>query len=79
MNKILQKCLDELNKEPFKVDKVIGMLETLLEMNGGNPVYNTGIAIPRVEVINSTSMSDEETLIADALKVGPLGSMTHGG
>lgn len=32
---ILQKCLDELNKEPFKIDKVIGMLETLIEMDGG--------------------------------------------
>ena len=30
---ILQKCLDELNKEPFKIDKVIGMLETLIEMD----------------------------------------------
>jgi hypothetical protein len=30
--KILQKCLDELNKEPFKIDKVIGMLETMIEM-----------------------------------------------
>ena len=31
--KILQKCLDELNKEPFKIDKVIGMLETMIEMS----------------------------------------------
>lgn len=35
---ILQKCLDELNKEPLKIDKVIGMLETLIEMDNTNTV-----------------------------------------
>ena len=43
MNKILQKCLDELNQNPHKIEKVIGMLETLIEMNGGDAttIYNT--------------------------------------
>lgn len=36
---ILQKCLDELNKEPFKIDKVIGMLETLIEMDNSPSPY----------------------------------------
>lgn len=34
-NKILQKCVEELNKENFSREYVLGMLETIIEMNGG--------------------------------------------
>lgn len=30
---ILSKCIEELNKETFRKDYVLGMLETLVEMN----------------------------------------------
>lgn len=32
-NTIIKKCLDELQKESFRKDYVIGMLETLYEMS----------------------------------------------
>ena len=36
---ILQKALDELNKETPNIEKVKGMLETLVEMDSPSPVY----------------------------------------
>lgn len=32
--KVLTKCLEELSKETPNIDKVIGMLETIIEMSG---------------------------------------------
>jgi hypothetical protein len=33
--KILQKCVEELKKETFSKEYVLGMLETVIEMSGG--------------------------------------------
>lgn len=35
--KILQKCITELKTEKPKIDYVLGMLETLMEMTGKEP------------------------------------------
>lgn len=65
--KILQKCLDELNKEPFKIDKVIGMLETMIEMSEETKLKNYPLIpqdIPTQTWNPVTSIapkSDEET------------------
>lgn len=44
-NNIIKKCLEELQKEGFRKDYVIGMLETLYEMTDG-PVITQPRAIP---------------------------------
>lgn len=50
MNNIIKKCIDELNKEEFRKDYVIGMLETLYDIQNAaakNPVP----AVPAGEYI----------------------------
>lgn len=39
--KILQKCIDELSKDTPNIDKVIGMLETIIEMSSTQMVIPT--------------------------------------
>ena len=38
---IIKKCLDELQKDTFRKDYVIGLLESFYEMQSGNPVVKT--------------------------------------
>lgn len=45
---ILRKCLEELNKEDFRKDYVIGMLETLVEMS--NPLNLAGLASKPINI-----------------------------
>ena len=35
---IIKKCLDELQKETFRKDYIIGLLESFYEMQAGNPI-----------------------------------------
>lgn len=76
--KILQKCLDELNKEPFKIDKVIGMLETMIEMVNEqsqnvpfqypNPIPMPNYQLPVVTSVTATNepIPVEHSTIEDA-------------
>ncbi len=57
---ILQKCLDELKKEDFRKDYVIGMLETLIEMSDAPKVVPMVIKKPTP---NKPEMTDEATLL----------------
>lgn len=77
MNKILQKCLDELNKEPFKIDKVIGMLETLIEMSGGSVNKNTSSGSLKEYRIPSDEWSGLDTSIPESYvtKPGPVAQL----
>lgn len=46
-NKILQKCVDELQKESPKIDYVLGMLESVIEMTTTSTTYTGhGYATP---------------------------------
>lgn len=36
--KVLTKCLEELSKESPNIEKVIGMLETIIEMSSSQPL-----------------------------------------
>lgn len=36
--KVLTKCLEELSKESPNIEKVIGMLETIIEMSSSQPI-----------------------------------------
>lgn len=64
---ILQKCLDELNKEDFRKDYVVGMLETLIEMQTAAEVTNR---LPSIQIgAPSTALAkdaDNEAAILDA-------------
>ena len=58
---ILQKCLDELNKESPRLDYVKGMLETVISMGSITtplPVYHT----PTTTIISRTTGSELEEI-----------------
>lgn len=38
--KVLTKCLEELSKETPNIEKVIGMLETIIEMSNSQPIIS---------------------------------------
>lgn len=42
--KILQKCVEELKKDTFSKEYVLGMLETLIEMQDTTPKYTYSTA-----------------------------------
>lgn len=52
MNTILQKCITELNKETPNVEKVIGMLETIIEL--GSAVVVQKVETPAAQVVTAT-------------------------
>ncbi len=74
--KILQKCLDELNKQPFKIDKVIGMLETMIEMSGETPIVTL-----RQPFSSSTEVYAEPVLVKDNVdeKIDEIAELYTGG
>jgi hypothetical protein len=67
--KIIQKCIEELKKETFSKEYVLGMLETFVEMSGSNlatpqytPNYNpngTGGGILNPPYVVTNSKADE--------------------
>ena len=74
-NNIIKKCLDELQKENFRKDYVIGMLETLSEMSG----YSVSLPTPVASYNNPTTniQKNEEESVPDYLKAGPIGRITN--
>jgi len=82
--KILQKCVDELNKEGADLSYVKGMLETLIDLGGGISSLDApastniplGISIPPSSINNVPYIPvDEEEFNETAAKYagGPLG------
>lgn len=70
-NNIIKKCLEELQKESFRKDYVIGMLETLYEMNNRSelvtvqtPINNT-ITTPPPTYYTTFSTSNDEGEMLD--------------
>lgn len=60
--KILQKCVDELRKEQFSKEFVLGMLETLIDMSGQTTVTTSGYMqvvpqsfTPSIESVTTTN------------------------
>ena len=71
---ILQKIVDELKKTEPNLQYVIGVLETLIELNPTNEVYKQ----PEPSMVKrgiATNLTDESTTeeIPAFLKPGPLG------
>jgi hypothetical protein len=75
---IIKKCLDELTKDDFRKDYIIGLLESYYEMIQTNqvitqkvsPVITPGKLTPE-QIYNATIRSDEEEL-PGFLKTGPV-------
>lgn len=66
-NRILQKCLDELNKkEDVRLDYLRGMLETLIEMQ---PVEIKAVTLPQVTPPHITSLPDEAEMLDAVTRV----------
>jgi hypothetical protein len=84
---ILKKCVEELKKENPKIDYILGMLETIIELSN-EPIKNSIIPHQergredRLETPNSqrggaeTLREEEGNPIPDFLKPGPLGKIT---
>ena len=73
--KILQKILEELNKEKPSIDYMKGMVETLMEMSGASPVIKTLYETTNSEVKGTISRipSDEPAEEVPAfLRPGPI-------
>lgn len=69
---VLTKCLQELTKDKPNIDKVIGMIETMIEMGGSNqtrdlPVANSQSSnitnVPYITNSNSDFATDSSGLI----------------
>jgi len=59
--KILQKCVEELKKETYSKEYVLGMLETIIEMNSNDKplIYET--TSPEIRNVVPRIPSDETT------------------
>jgi len=79
--KILQKILEELQKEKPSIDYMKGMVETLIEMSGGEslPIINTNTQnATKTLIVRTESISDEETEEIPAfLRAGPTGNLNY--
>ena len=76
---IIKKCLDELAKDEFRKDYVIGLLESYYEMESGRqPVvpFPHSTATPRsIDMTPTVTFIDpqkNEEIIPDFLKAGPV-------
>lgn len=83
--KILEKCLEELRKDTPRKDYVIGMLETLVEMDGGQLVTKPGavavpveiLPIPDFPVVGKVDeiITDEDKEFARKMTNGPVANL----
>lgn len=82
-NKILQKCVEELKKDTPKIDYVLGMLESVIELSEVyvNPFSSTtsgqASGTPGVSTINNvTTIPEEEgSGLLGAYERGPIASL----
>ena len=85
MNSILSKCVDELKKETPRIDYVLGMLETLIDME--KPLMTISPSFPHQgqtmlagnPTAGTTNHVDEEVTndYAKAYTGGPVGTLTN--
>ena len=74
---ILQKCINELKNEKPKLEYVIGVLETLIDMSPDKPEKTVGIVpgyFTKTEPLADKQNVDEE-IIPDFVKPGPIGKI----
>ena len=72
----LIKCIEELKSITPRIDYVLGMLETLMEMQG-SPTPLTPPNLPRNAPIQRTEeVADEDSNVLNAYLGGPTGRVT---
>ncbi len=69
---ILKKCVDELKKDTFSKEYVLGMLETIIEMSSETKSFTTHET--KTPIVRTETVSDEE-VVPDFLKPGPVGNI----
>lgn len=71
---ILQKCVVELKTDKPKIDYILGMLETVIEMSGNTPrgLSSLGMSVPAQAV----PVPLEEPELNYAQKIGPIGNLS---
>lgn len=79
--KIIQKCIEELKKDTFSKEYVLGMLETYVEMSGGVSSTQYSIGTPYIPTapMNYTSSNVDEEIVPDAVRVGPIANLSYNG
>jgi hypothetical protein len=78
---ILQKCINELKNESPKLEYVIGVLETLIDMSPDSPVKNAVFVKSTIDggltrVTSPLTENVDEEIIPDFVKTGPIGKIT---
>lgn len=74
MNNVIQKCVEELNKEAPRIDYIRGMLESILVMNTPNgPVLSVTTAASSTRI--PIELSDEEKSALERYEKGPIGKV----
>lgn len=85
---ILKKCVEELKKESPKIDYVLGMLESVIELSGTNTAYSIAtpgystITIPggatgSVGITTGSGLMDLESTTASYVTTpGPIGNLS---
>jgi len=75
---ILQKCVEELKKSEPKIDYILGMLETVIEMSG--VVVTSTPVVPNTVYIQATGTTpqplSEEERLAQVYGTGPIGGLS---
>lgn len=74
---ILQKCVDEMKKETFSKEYVLGMLETIIAMSGtplmpSRPIPGMGIETPKADEV-----TDIEKKYLSSNNVGNIATTTQ--
>jgi hypothetical protein len=68
MNKILEKAITELKKEDFKKDYVLGMLETLVEMQSAPQVEHKIVPPKIIPSLGTDPIPEKQVTEAEMLE-----------
>ena len=71
---ILVKCVEELKKKEPKIDYILGMLETVIEMSGVAVPSTIAHTVSREVEKEIPTLSDEEVLLSSYAK-GPIANL----
>lgn len=80
MNNVIQKCVEELNKDTPRIDYIRGMLESLLVMNAPptfplRPIIGLGDIRTAASTVPKNELSDEEQSAVEHYEKGPIGKL----
>ena len=71
---ILQKCVEELKKSEPKIDYILGMLETLIDLSGGQ-IKVTPVTYNSKQIIENGSGLDTSIPDSYVARTGPIAKL----